>query len=211
MAYSLPITDQVHKVSIIPRGMGTLGYVLRRPEQDRFMWTREQLDAQIQVALAGTIAEELIYGDDIGNGATSDLERATEVARSMVMDYGMSRLGRVKYRESARNQFLGNEFGSAQLHSEQTAREIDEEVKRIIDEALERVRHVIKERRDALEAIMKELMEHETIDADDFKRIMEENWKGARIVPGTEADRKPTAPAASDDAAADKPSGSTGG
>ena len=211
MAYSLPITDQVHKVSIIPRGMGTLGYVLRRPEQDRFMWTREQLDAQIQVALAGTIAEELIYGDDIGNGATSDLERATEVARSMVMDYGMSRLGRVKYRESARNQFLGNEFGSAQLHSEQTAREIDEEVKRIIDEALERVRHVIKERRDALEAIMKELMEHETIDADEFKRIMEENWKGARIVPGTEADRKPAVPAASDDAATDKPSGSAGG
>jgi cell division protease FtsH len=211
MAYSLPITDQVHKVSIIPRGMGTLGYVLRRPEQDRFMWTREQLDAQIQVALAGTIAEELIYGDDIGNGATSDLERATEIARSMVMDYGMSRLGRVKYRESARNQFLGNEFGSAQLHSEQTAREIDEEVKRIIDEALERVRHVIKERRDALEAIMKELMDHETIDADEFKRIMEENWKGARIVPGTEADRKPTAPAASEDAATDKPSGSAGG
>ncbi len=210
MAYSLPHTDQVHKISIIPRGMGALGYVLRRPEQDRFMWTREQLDAQIQVALAGTVAEELIYGDDIGNGATSDLEQATEIARSMVMDYGMSRLGRVKYRESARNQFLGGEFGSAQLHSEQTAREIDEEVKRIIDEALERVRRVIKERRDALEAIMKELMERETIDGDEFRQIMEENWKGACIVPGTEADRKSTAPAADEDPA-EKPSGSAGG
>lgn len=210
MAYSLPHTDQVHKVSIIPRGMGTLGYVLRRPEQDRFMWTREQLDAQIQVALAGTIAEELIYGEDIGNGATSDLETATEVARSMVMDYGMSRLGRVKYRESARNQFLGNEFGSAQLHSEQTAREIDEEVKRIINEALERVRRVIKERRDVLEAIMQALMDRETIDGDEFKQIMEENWKGARIVPGTEADRKSNAPAAAEDTP-ENPSGSAGG
>ena len=92
VAYSLPNTDPVHKVSIIPRGFGALGYVMQRPEHDRFMRTRDQLEAQIQVSLGGTIAEELIYGDNIGNGATSDLDQATEIARSMVMDYGMSAL-----------------------------------------------------------------------------------------------------------------------
>ncbi len=207
MAYALPNTDQVHKVSIIPRGLSALGYVLRRPEYDRFMWTREQLEAQIQVALAGTVAEELIYNNDIGSGATNDLEKATEIARSMVMDYGMSSLGRVKYRESARNQFLGNDFGSAQLHSEQTAREIDEEVKRIIDEALERVRHVIRERRDALEAITKALIERETLDGDEFKQLLEENSKGARIVPGTEVEPK----RAEEESGSGTASGSAGG
>jgi len=180
MAFALPNTDPVHKVSIIPRGLSALGYVLQRPEHDRFMWTREQLEAQIQVALAGTVAEELIYNHDIGSGATSDLEKATEIARSMVMDYGMSSL----------NQFMGGNFGSSQLHSEQTAREIDEEVKLIIDKALEQVRHVISERRDALEAITKALLKHETLDGDEFKQIMEENSKGARIVPGTEVEPK---------------------
>ncbi|NOY28885.1 MAG: ATP-dependent zinc metalloprotease FtsH [Planctomycetes bacterium] len=190
MAYALPNTDPVHKVSIIPRGLSALGYVLQRPEHDRFMWTREQLEAQIQVALAGTMAEELIYDHDIGSGATSDLEKATEIARSMVMDYGMSSLGRVKYRESARGQFLGGDFGSAQPHSEQTAREIDMEVKKIIDKALEQVRHVISERRDALEAIAKTLIEQETLDGEEFKQLMEENSQGARIVPGTDVEPK---------------------
>jgi len=206
MSYALPNTDQVHKVSIIPRGLSALGYVLRRPEHDRFMWTREQLEDQIQVALAGTVAEELIYDNDIGSGATSDLEKATEIARSMVMDYGMSSLGRVKYRESARNQFLGSDFGGAQLHSEQTAREIDMEVKRIIDEALEQVRHVIGERRDSLEAITKALIEFETLDGDEFKRLMEENSKGARIVPGTDVEPKRV-----DDAEGKSDSGSASG
>lgn len=209
LAYSLPNTDAVHKVSIIPRGFGALGYVMQRPERDRFMWTREQLEAQIQVALAGTIAEELIYDGDIGNGATSDLERATEIARSMVMDYGMSPLGRVKYRESARNPMLGNDFGGAQSHSEQTAREIDEEVKRIIDEGLERVRHVISERRASLEAIKCELMERETIDGDELGRIIEASSSSPMIVPGTDTEPKRATPA-SDDALGDKASRSTG-
>ena len=208
LAYSLPNTDSVHKVSIIPRGIGALGYVMQRPDRDRFMWTREQLEAQIQVALAGTIAEEIIYDGDIGNGATSDLERATEIARSMVMDYGMSPLGRVKYRESQRNAFLGNDFGGAQMHSEQTAREIDEEVKRIIDEGLERVRHVISERRDALEAITRELLKRETIDGDELAQIIEESSPNPKIVPGTDADLKRTAPTT--DESSEKATGSSG-
>ena len=204
MAWSLPNTDPVHKISIIPRGIGALGYMMQRPEHDRFMWTKDQLQSQIQVALGGTVAEEIVYDGDIGNGATSDLERATEIARSMVMDYGMSPLGRVKYRENSRNQFLGGDFGGAQMHSEHTAREIDQEVKRIIDENLERVRHVLSERREMLEAIGAELIKRETIDGDVFKRIMEENSRGARIVPGTDAEPKRPPRAASSDGAGEK-------
>jgi len=190
VAYSLPNTDPVHKVSIIPRGIGTLGYVLSRPEHDRFMWTREQLESQIQVALGGTIAEELVYDDNIGNGATSDLEKATEIARSMVMDYGMSSLGRIKFRESSRNQFLGGDFGGAQLHSEQTAREIDMEVKRIIDEALAKVRHMLSERRETLEAIARKLMECEVIDSEQLASVIDESSPSPKIVPGTVAEPK---------------------
>ncbi|MEM8943805.1 MAG: ATP-dependent zinc metalloprotease FtsH [Planctomycetota bacterium] len=192
VAYSLPNTDPVHKVSIIPRGFGALGYVMQRPENDKFMRTREQLEAQIQVSLGGTVAEELVYDDNIGNGATSDLEQATEIARSMVMDYGMSSLGRVKFRESSRNQFLGGDFGAPQLHSEQTAREIDKEVKRIIDEGLERVRHMLRERRDALEAITKKLMECEVIDSEQLAKVIEESSPSPMIVPGTDAEPKRT-------------------
>ncbi len=189
VAWALPNTDPVHKVSIIPRGVGALGYMMQRPEHDRFMWTRDQLESQIQVCLAGTVAEELVYDGDIGNGATSDLERATEIARSMVMDFGMSPLGRVKYRENTRNPFLGQEGGGTH-HSEHTAREIDQEVRRIVDDGLSKVRHILNERRDVLEAVTSELIERETIDGAEFKRLMEENTSGARIVPGTDAEPK---------------------
>ena len=209
VAYSLPNTDPVHKVSIIPRGLGALGYVMRRPEHDRFMWTRDQLEAQIQVALGGTVAEELVYDFDIGNGATSDLEHATEIARSMVMDYGMSKLGRVKFRESNRGQFLGGDYSGAQQHSEQTAREIDEEVKRIIDEALERTRHILKERRNTLEAIKCELMEREVIDSEVLTQIIEESSSSPMIVPGTDAEPK-RVPVVDESSQDNKTSGSAG-
>jgi cell division protease FtsH len=191
VAYALPNTDPVHKVSIIPRGLAALGYTMYRPEQDRYLMTKGELEARIQTLLAGTVAEEIIF-EDISSGAQSDLERATEIARSMVMDFGMSRLGRVNFRESNRSPFLysGADFGRVQHHSEQTAREIDEEVKRIIDENLERVRTILSERRAALEATSQALMEHETIDSEQFGKIMEETSPGARIVPGTAADGK---------------------
>ena len=96
VAYSLPNTDPVHKVSIIPRGLAALGYTMQRPEDDRYLMTQGELESRIQVLLAGTMAEEMIF-DDVSTGAQNDLERATEIARSMVMDFGMSRLGRVNY------------------------------------------------------------------------------------------------------------------
>ena len=106
VAYSLPDTDPVHKVSIIPRGIGALGYMMQRPEGDRYLMTQGELESRMQVLLAGTIAEELIF-HDVSTGAQNDLERASEIVRSMVMEYGMSRLGRVNYRESSPLAVLG--------------------------------------------------------------------------------------------------------
>lgn len=197
VASSLPNTDPVHKVSIIPRGLAALGYTMQRPQGDRFLMTQSELESRIQVLLAGTIAEELVYVD-ISTGAQNDLERATEIARSMVMEYGMSRLGRVNYRESSRSPFLAT-GGDEPLrsHSERTAREIDEEVKRIIDKAIEKVRDILEVRRDALDALTNRLIEIESVDADELKQIIDKTAKRPLVVPGTtpDADR----PAATSD------------
>jgi cell division protease FtsH len=192
VAYSLPNTDPVHKVSIIPRGLGALGYMMQRPEGDRYLLTQVELESRIQVLLAGTVTEELVF-DDVSTGAQNDLERATEIARSMVMDYGMSRLGRVTFRESSRSAFLsngGSDFPRERSHSEQTAREIDEEVKHIIDGSIVKVRHIIEARRTSLEALAQKLIEKEVIDADELKQIIDANSASPVIVPGTTTARK---------------------
>jgi cell division protease FtsH len=191
LASCLPNTDPVHKVSIIPRGLAALGYTMQRPEQDRYLMTQAELESRIQVLLAGTLTEEIIF-EDISTGAQNDLERATEIARSMIMDYGMSRLGRVTFRESNRNPFLAGsgELPAAQTHSEQTYREIDQEVKRIIDAAIDKVRHILEVRKDALAAIAAQLLKEEVIDAEELKAIIEENSSSPMIVPGTDAEPK---------------------
>lgn len=189
-AYSLPNTDQVHKVSIIPRGFAALGYTLQRPAGDRFLMTQSELESRIQVLLAGTVAEEMIF-EDVSTGAQNDLERGTEIARGMVMEYGMSRLGRVTFRESSPSSFLASVGDDRSLvHSEQTAREIDQEIKRIIDQSLDRVREILQQRRDALVALAQELIEVESIEADALKQIIEENSPRPLVVPGTTATPK---------------------
>jgi cell division protease FtsH len=139
------------------------------------------------VLLAGTIAEEIVYRD-ISTGAQNDLERATEIARSMVMDYGMSRLGRVNYRESPGSPFLATGKGDDRVrtHSEHTAREIDEEIHRILDENLERVRHILDVRRESLVALAERLIEVESISSDELQRIIEATSPGPLVVPGTD-------------------------
>ena len=193
VAYSLPNTDPVHKVSIIPRGFAALGYTLQRPDGDRYLMTQAELESRIQVLLAGTIAEEMIF-DDISTGASNDLERSTEIARSMVMDYGMSRLGRVTFRDNQGPVFLAGS-GEERLHShsEETAREIDREVKRIVDESLEKVREILHTRRAALVAMAERLMEVESIEAQELQEIIEKHSPGPRVVPGTVVKRAPSA------------------
>jgi cell division protease FtsH len=192
VAYSLPNTDPVHKVSIIPRGLAALGYTMQRPEGDRYLLTQGELESRVQVLLAGTIAEEMTF-DDVSTGAQNDLERATEIARSMVMDYGMSRLGRVNYRESGRNAFLagGDQFPRERTHSEHTAREIDEEIQHIVDTSLEKVRHILETRREALVALAERLIEKEVIDTEELQAIVEANSPSPMIVPGTDEVAKP--------------------
>ncbi len=197
VAFSLPNTDPVHKVSIIPRGLAALGYTMQRPEDDRYLLTQSELESRIQVLLAGTIAEEMVYAD-VSTGAQNDLERASEIARSMVMDYGMSRLGRVTYRESPRSPFLagaGADLPAARSHSEQTAREIDEEVRRIVDAAMGKVRRILETRRGALEAVTTRLIECEVIDGEELRTIVEAVTATPQLVPGTDTDRRPGRPA----------------
>ncbi len=188
VAYSLPNTDPVHKVSIIPRGLAALGYTLQRPEGDRYLMTQSELESQMQVLLAGTLAEELIF-KDISTGAQNDLERASAIARSMVMEFGMSRLGRVNYRESSRSPFLAGARTEAYTrdHSEQTAREIDEEVIRIINDMSQRTRQVLIERQQALENVTRKLIEVEVIDNTELSRLIDETLPGPRVVPGTQS------------------------
>ncbi len=185
VAFLLPNTDPVHKVSIIPRGLAALGYTMQRPEGDRFLVTQSELESRIQVLLAGTVTEEIIY-EDISTGAQNDLERATELARSMVMDYGMSRMGRITFRESNRSAFLST-AGDDRLHSfsEDTAREIDDEVKRILEEGLQKVREILLSRKSALVAVAEELIEIESIDGNQLQNIVDRNTPGPQVVPGT--------------------------
>ena len=185
VAFSLPNTDPVHKVSIIPRGFAALGYTMQRPESDRYLMTQGELESRIQVLLAGTVAEEMVF-EDISTGASNDLERSTEIARSMVMDYGMSQLGRVTFRDNSGPAFLAN-ANEEKLHtmSEETTREIDREVKRIVDESLERVREILHTRRSALIALAERLMEVESVEATELKAIIDDNSTGPLVVPGT--------------------------
>ncbi|MEX0867786.1 MAG: ATP-dependent zinc metalloprotease FtsH [Pirellulales bacterium] len=204
VAYSLPNTDPVHKVSIIPRGLAALGYTMQRPEEDRYLMTQADLESRIQVLLAGTLAEEMIF-EDISTGAQNDLERASAIARSMVMEFGMSRMGRVNFRESGRSAFIaGGEGHREQHHSEQTAREIDEEVNRIINTLLEKSRRVLETRKASLIALSQRLIERETILSEELREIIEETLPSPKIVPGTEEQRSGMKKPVSDVALQDK-------
>jgi cell division protease FtsH len=173
VAALLPNTDPVHKVSILPRGLGALGYTLQRPEDDRYLATHSELAARIQVLLAGTVAEELVLGE-ASSGAQNDLERATNIARHMVTSFGMSpRIGRVCF-QHAPSPFLSNSslVPPEREHSEQTAREIDEEVRRIVDEAAAQARALLEAQRTALDKLVDRLNEKEVIDQAELHGIL---------------------------------------
>ena len=188
VACALPNTSPVHKITIIPRGVGALGYVLRRPEDERYMKTKGELVSDIKVSLGGTIAEEIIYGE-IANGATSDLNYANMIGRKMVKMYGMSRLGRIFYPDETGSPFLGglSPFEGQREFSEETAREIDMEVRKIIEDALGEVRKILVDRRAALEAVAKLLMEKETIDGNELRDLLEAHYPGPKLVPASDA------------------------
>ena len=173
VACSLPGLDPVHKVTIVGRGGGMGGFTMTLPEEDRFLHTRTWLQNTICMLLGGTIAEEVIFDGEISDGATSDLQRATQIARKMVTDFGMSAaLGRVSYQSEGRSPFLPGGGANDASWSPRTAHEIDREVRRILDESQDRTRDVLSRRRPALEAITSRLLTHETIDAADLALIL---------------------------------------
>ncbi len=167
VALSLPGQDPVHKVSIIPRGIGALGYTLQRPTEDRFLMRREELTNKMAVLLGGRAAEDLVFGE-ISTGAADDLQRVTEIARAMVTRYGMTdKLGQVAY-ETETGSFLGQPVeGGGRRFSEDTGREIDLAVKTLVDDAFATAAGILKERRDDLDRLAALLLERETLtDAD---------------------------------------------
>ena len=144
VARSMPGLDPVHKVSIVGRGGGMGGFTMTLPGEDRFLHTAAWLRGTIAMLLGGTVAEEVFYDGEISDGATSDLQRGTQIARKMVTDFGMSpTLGRVSYQGEGRSPFLPGGGAVDASWSERTAREIDLEVRRILDECLEATRSVL--------------------------------------------------------------------
>ena len=170
VARKLPETDPVHKISIIGRGNGALGYTLYRPEEDRLLHTRTSLENAVSSLLGGTLAEELALGE-ASDGCSSDLRRATQIARRMVVEFGMSPvLGRLNYLKETG---LGEPTTAETAWSEETTREIDREVRRIIDEAQVKARNILQDHRATLDVIASRLMDQETIDAAELKAILE--------------------------------------
>jgi cell division protease FtsH len=209
VACTLPNADPVHKISVIPRG-SALGYTMQRPDSERHNRTESELTSTISILLGGIAAEQIVY-EETSVGAQNDLQRATDIARRMVTEYGMSpRMGRVHFSERRSSPFLGVSTAAEPMHSEQTIREIDLEVKRIIDERYDSAFEILTGRRQVLEQMTKELLEVETMDAEHLKRILDEHHPGPQIVPGTHA-RATTAdaePEAENHAADDRNEGS---
>ncbi|PVA05669.1 ATP-dependent zinc metalloprotease FtsH [Thalassorhabdomicrobium marinisediminis] len=173
---ALPGVDEVHKVSIIPRGIGALGYTIQRPTEDRYLMTREELENKIAVLLGGRAAEKIIYGH-LSTGASDDLARATDIARSMVARYGMDEnLGHVSY-DSERPNFLGTTDQGSWLnrrYSDATAERMDHAVKEVIDAIFDRTLTLLEDNRALLEKSAADLLERETLEDADLKRIAAE-------------------------------------
>jgi len=171
IAMSLPGVDPVHKVSIIPRGIGSLGYTIQRPIEDRFLMTRGELENKLTVLLGGRAAERLIF-DQLSTGAADDLAKATDIARSMVTRYGMDeRLGHATY-EADRPTFLdAGPVPVARPLSDDTARTIDEAVKEILDRAFGRALELLRSQRSVLEAGAEKLLERETLEQSDLEAL----------------------------------------
>ena len=164
--------DPVHKVTIIPRGRA-LGVTMPLPKNDVLSRTKEQFEAQIQSALGGRIAEELFFGK-LTTGAANDIRQVTDTARAMVCEYGMSSLGPLALGQEEGSIFLGRDYGSSrQDYSEQTAREIDQEVRRIVQESYAKVHALLSDKKDKVEAIAKALMDRETLDAVELKALFD--------------------------------------
>jgi len=186
-AESVETADKVHKVSIIPRGIGALGYTLQLPTEDRYLMTKTELVDRLSVLLGGRVAEEIVFGE-VSTGTQNDLYRATDIARTMVKEYGMSdKLGLVTFERERRPLFLEMpNLGGGKDYSESTARLIDEEVEKLVEDAHQRVRDILTRRRADLERAAEVLLEKEILEGDEFRALI-----GQEEVKDKKADQGP--------------------
>jgi cell division protease FtsH len=202
VAHVLPGTDEVHKITVIPRGRA-LGYTLTLPEQDKFLATREQMRDELAMLMGGRVAEEIVAGD-ITTGAANDIERATKVARAMVTEYGMSdAIGPRTLGQKQGEVFLGRDWGSTPDYSDRVAFEIDQEVRQLIDEAHDVALDILTEQRAKLDALADLLVEHETLDREEVAKFFAEvekrspreaDVRSAGLAVSRQARRRPAAP-----------------
>ena len=176
----------IHKATIVPRGRA-LGMVMQLPERDELSQTREQLHAQLAIAMGGRVAEEIIFGEDkVTTGASSDIEQATKRARAMVMRAGLSKeLGPVAYGENEEEVFLGRSVARTQNMSEETSRKVDSEIRKIVDKGYERARKVLTEKIDDLHKLAKALLIYETLSGEEIENLVNKN-----IYPSNKEDLK---------------------
>jgi cell division protease FtsH len=180
----VPGCDPLHKVTIIPRGRA-LGVTWNLPERDVLTQTMKNMKGKLALCFGGRIAEQLIYGhDELNTGAANDIQQATNVARAMVMEYGMSeKLGWLRYRDNQDEVFLGHSVSRAQNMSEETARLIDAEVRRLIEEAEATARKALTENLDALHRVTEALLEYETLTGEETKRLLDGEDIGRDLAP----------------------------
>lgn len=172
VALALPGTDEVHKISIIPRGIGALGYTIQRPTEDRFLMTKDELQNKMSVLLGGRAAEQIVF-DEISTGAADDLVRATDIARAMVLRYGMSEaLGNVAY-DRDQSPFLQPNMAipQARNYSEETANKVDSAVRELVDRALERSINILQINRALLNKTAEELLKAETLNQPEIEKL----------------------------------------
>ncbi len=191
VALSFPDSDSVHKVSIIPRGIGSLGYTIQRPTEDRYLMTREQLEHKMSVLLGGRAAEVLVF-NRVSTGAADDLVKVSDIARSMVTRYGMEKdLGPIAY-EREPHSFLGGPasapLGAERQYSEETAREIDRAVREIVAKAFETALGILNSKRALLERAAKALLERETLNEEDLRRLLAEEEQPKALAPSASAE-----------------------
>lgn len=191
--------DPVHQVSIIPRGMAG-GYTMSLPEHDRSFRTKTQMEEEVIVLLGGRVAEKIVL-DEISTGASNDIERATDLARSMITRYGFSeKLGPIVYGHDNSEVFLGRDYSQGRNYSENVAAEIDGEIRELIDTSYENAKQILLSHRDQLDKVAHYLMEHEKIDGEDFYKLMNgESLDDNTAAPVSE--NSDTAPAGCDDTA----------
>src|SRR5881275_3084694 len=192
VAHFLENTDPVHKISVISRGQA-LGYTISLPTEDKFLTTRAELNDTMSMTLGGRAAEEIVFGE-ITTGASNDIEKVTQTAKQMVMRFGMSeKLGPRVFGHDHAQPFLGREFSAEPDYSDEIAREIDDEIRRIVEGAHQVAKDILSDHRERLEVISEVLLKRETIEAEEFEALLA--GKGKDEVFGVEEPTKPEVPA----------------